>query len=100
MTDTTRTTEQRILIVMRKVLGSVVKDTTPSSPGLRHPLTEKTIEDIRQCFGLIAAREQELAKEAGIDIKERPRYADEPASSKVVSIDGLKKSAKKQDEDS
>lgn len=98
MTDTTRTTEQRILIVMRKVLGSVVKDTTPP-PGMRHPLSEKTIEDIRQCFGLIAAREQELAKEAGIDIKERPRYTDEPASSKIVSIDGLKKSVKKQDED-
>lgn len=99
MTDTIRTTEQRILIVMRKVLGSVVKDTTPS-PGLRHPLTEKTIEDIRQCFGLIAAREQELAKEAGIDVKDRPRFTDEPASSKVVSIDSLKKSVKKQGEDS
>lgn len=98
MTDTIRTTEQRILVVMRKLLGSVVKDTTPP-PGMRHPLSDKTIEDIRQCFGLIAAREQELAKEAGIDVKERPRFVDEPAPSKVVSIDGLKKSVKKQGED-
>lgn len=98
MTDTPRTTEQRILVVMRKVLGSVVKDTA-TAPGLRHPLSDQTIEDIRQCFGLIAAREQELAKEAGIEIKDRPRFTDEPASSQVVSIDSLKKTTPKTGED-
>ena len=97
MSDTPRSTEQRILVVMRKVLASVVKDTAPP-PGMRHPLTDKTIEDIRQCFGLIAAREQELANEAGIDIKDRPRFTDEPAVNQVVSIQGLK-SSKTQDEE-
>ena len=98
MTEIQRSKEQRILIVMRKVLASVVKDTTPP-PGMRSPLTDATIEDIRQCFGLIAAREQELAKEAGIDVKERPRYADEPAQSKVVSIEGLKQNKLPGDDD-
>jgi len=96
MSDTPRSKEQRILVVMRKVLASVVKDTTPP-PGMRNPLSDQTIEDIRQCFGLIAAREQELANEAGIDIKDRPRFTDEPAVNKVVSIQGLK-SNKPQDE--
>ena len=96
MSDTPRSKEQRILVVMRKVLASVVKDTAPP-PGMRNPLSDSTIEDIRQCFGLIAAREQELAKEAGIDIKERPRYTDEVVVSKVVSIQGLKSNQPKED---
>lgn len=97
MSDTPRSKEQRILVVMCKVLASVVKDTAPP-PGMRHPLSDKTIEDIRQCFGLIAAREQELANEAGIDIKDRPRFTDEPAVNQVVSIQGLK-SSKPQDKE-
>lgn len=96
MSDKLRSKEQRIMVVMRKVLASVVKDTTPP-PGMRHPLSDKTIEDIRQCFGLIAAREQELAKAAGIDLNEKPRYTDEPGVSKVVSIQGLKSNRKQEE---
>ena len=77
--------EQRILVAMRKVLARIVRDTTPS-PGMRHPLSDGTIQDIRECFALISARERELAEAAGIQIKERPRYADEPSDTKVVSI--------------
>ena len=51
---------------MRKLLAQIVKDTTPG-PGMRHPLSEQTIKDIRDCFGLISARERELAEQAGIE---------------------------------
>ena len=91
--------EQRILFAMRKLLASIVRDTTPS-PGMKHMLSEQTREDIRMCFGLISARERELAEQAGLDINMRPRYADEPTSSSVVSIDSLKKSSKSSKSDS
>lgn len=76
--------EQRILRVMRTVLGSVVKDTTPQ-PGMHHALSDQTIEDIKACFALIATRERELANEAGI-AEERPHFSDDPKKAKVVSI--------------
>lgn len=83
--------EKRILITMRKVLASIVKDTTPD-PGLRHPLRDQTIQDIRECFKLISARERELAEEAGIEIKDRPRFSDEPKTTNVVSLTSIKNS--------
>ncbi len=64
-TDNKPNQEQRTLIVMRKVLSAIVRETTPK-PGMRHVLSEHTREDIRMCFGLISAREQELAQESGI----------------------------------
>ena len=88
--------EQRILLTMRKVLAAIVKDTAPSGPGMRNVLSETTIEDIRQCFGLISARERELSEELGIDLELlQPRYADEPKTTTVVSMDSLKKSISK-----
>lgn len=77
--------EHRILITMRKVLSSIVRDTT-TPPGMRHPLNDGTIEDIKHCFSLIAAREKELNDEAGNANKSRPRYTDEPKTSQVVSF--------------
>ncbi|QMU62756.1 MAG: segregation and condensation protein A [Gammaproteobacteria bacterium] len=82
---TTRSKEQRILVVMRKLLAQIVKDTTPG-PGMRHPLNEQTIKDIRDCFGLISARERELSEQAGIENKDRPRYVDEPKTSTVLEF--------------
>lgn len=82
---TTRSKEQRILVVMRKLLAQIVKDTTPG-PGMRHPLNEQTIKDIRDCFGLISARERELTEQAGIENKDRPRYVDEPKTSTVIEF--------------
>ncbi len=84
------TVEKRILVAMRKTLSNVVKDVTPSSSALKSPLTESTVEDIKMCFGLIAAREQELAKEAGIEINERPQYTDDVSKSNVVSLGSIK----------
>ncbi|MCK5918393.1 MAG: segregation and condensation protein A [Cocleimonas sp.] len=85
------TVEKRILLAMRKTLGNIVKDVTPADKHLRSPLKEATIEDIKMCFSLISAREREIAKEAGIEIKDRPHFVDEPTSSNVVSIDTITK---------
>jgi hypothetical protein len=82
---TTRSKEQRILVVMRKLLAQIVKDTTPG-PGMRHPLNEQTIKDIRDCFGLISARERELTDKAGIENKDRPYFIDEPRTSTVIKF--------------
>ena len=76
--------EQRVMRMMRMVLASIVRDTTPQ-PGMYHPLSERTIEGIKACFALISAREMELAEEAGLG-KERPHFSDDPQTTKVVSI--------------
>lgn len=85
------TVEKRILVAMRKTLSSVVRDVTPSSPGIKSPLSEATVEDIKMCFGMISAREHEIAKDAGVDLNERPQYPDQKDKSNVVSLDSLKK---------
>ncbi len=77
--------EQRILVVMRKLLAQIVKDTTPG-PGMRHPLSEQTIKDIRDCFSLIASRERELTEQSGIENKDKPRFIDEPRTSTVIKF--------------
>jgi len=85
------TVEKRILVAMRKTLSSIVKDVTPASSALKSPLTDATIEDIKMCFGMIAAREQEIAKEAGVELNERPQYTDQEIKSNIVSLDSLTK---------
>ncbi len=75
--------ELKILEVMRKVLSSIVRDTTPP-PGMQHPLRNNTIEDIKQCFALITAREKEIHTQNGTDAGLRPRYKGQPATSQVV----------------
>ena len=77
--------EHQIIATMRKVLSSIVRDTTPP-PGRPHPLRESTIEDIKHCFALITAREQEIHVQAGKGMDKRPRYADEPKTSHVVDF--------------
>lgn len=77
--------EQQILMVMRKVLAQIIKDTTPEYKSMRHPLSEPTIQDIRQCLGLISSRERELAEAAGVT-QERPYFKDEKPKAEVVSI--------------
>jgi len=85
--------EQRILRVLRKVLGNIVKDATPG-PGRPSPFSDNTIADIRDLFGLIAEREKELAEEAGLNTEARPYYTDQPRKSSVVTLH-KPKSAKK-----
>lgn len=90
--------EARILRVMRQVLTTIVKDTA-TAPGMKHPLSDATIEDIRQCLGLISAREQEILREIGVDNDMKPRFTDDPAAqeSVVVPIGKLKTKKKPQD---
>ena len=86
------TKEQQILIAMRKTMAAMIKDVTPP-PGMKHPFSEATTRDVRQCLALISAREQELADAQG-RTGERPYYADEPQSAQVVLIAGLGKGKK------
>ncbi len=86
--------EQQIMVSMRKVLTTVVKELTPA-PGEVYPLTKRTVEDIRMCLALIASREKELFEEKGVENKMRPHYIDESRQSKVVSIDSLKRTKPK-----
>lgn len=96
MSDHELSKEERILRIMKRVLTNVAKDThTPSH--LKHPLSDSTVGEIRQCLGLIVARETELAEAAGRPMTDRPRFIDEPQDSVVVSIDSLSKSGKKSD---
>ena len=75
--------EARILRAVKLTLANVIKDTaTPH--GMRHPLSDGTIEDLRQCLALISARERELAQAAGNAMADKPRYADEPAREAMV----------------
>jgi len=97
MSDKTDTKEELILSLVKRTLTDVIKDTA-TKPGLHHPLSDETIKQLRDCLGMIAQREHELADEAGRDQNMRPRFTDEaPAgsSSVVVSLDTLKSDNKK-----
>ena len=77
--------EQRILRLMRKTLGNIVKDVTPRG-GRSNPLSDNTIQDIKDCFALISEREKELSEALNFD-QARPYYVDgQPPEAKVVSI--------------
>ncbi|BAO44799.1 conserved hypothetical protein [Thiolapillus brandeum] len=73
------------MMVMRKVLANIIKDTTPEFKTMKHPLSANTIEDIRQCLRLIAARERELADAAG-EAQSRPYFTDEKPRAEVIPI--------------
>jgi hypothetical protein len=90
--------ERDLLLVMRKVLASIIKDTTPAHRDLKHPLSDSTIQDVRMCLGLISSRERELADVAGIK-QEKPYYTDQKPSAEVVSINKISKITKIKKED-
>jgi hypothetical protein len=77
--------EQKIMVMMRKTLTRIIRETTPE-PGTLHPLTAEAIEDMRQCLLLISARERELLEEKGIENSARPYYVDEPKKSQVLKF--------------
>lgn len=83
--------EQELMMMMRKTLSSVARDTAPAAPGLSRAISDETVDEIRRCLAAISEREREIATQRGIEMNERPRYVDEPKTSNVVSIDGLKK---------
>lgn len=86
MNEPELTTEERVLRMMKNVLTSVARDTA-TEPGLKHPLSEQTINEIRACLMVISTREQELAKAFNRNTSARPRFIDEPKSEVVVSLD-------------
>lgn len=89
MTENDRQTEfskeELILKSMKLTLIDVIKDTTVP-PGMKHPLSEKTIEEIRDCLVLISHREKELAELAGRPSKARPYFVDEPRREVAVPL--------------
>ncbi len=87
--------EFQILKVMKLVLTDVVKDTA-TQPGLKHPLSERTVDGIRQCLKLITARERELVDESGKSMDMRPYYTDEPKKNVVVPITKIGRNVKKE----
>ncbi len=89
--------EREILLVMRKVLTSVIRDVTPV-PGRPSPLSERTAEGVRDCLKLIALRERELAEAEGEETA-KPYYVDQRSGQKVVSIADIGKPAPKDKDD-
>jgi len=85
MTDEELSKEERVLRVMKRVLTNIAKDTY-TRPGHRHPLSDDTVNDIRNCLSLITAREAELNEAAGRAMNARPRFVDEPQTSVVVPL--------------
>ena len=83
--------EQEVLQAMRKVLGGVVRDTTPEHRGMRHVLSDKTIEDIKHCFALISVRERELHELKGVTHFAKPAYPDTPRTTQSVGFTPVKK---------
>lgn len=88
--------ELDVLVTLRKVLSGVVREITPD-PGMRHPLSDGTLEDVRQGFLLISAREREISELLGKPSLHRPVYKGDTPKSNVVKMHGLK-SSKKDDE--
>jgi hypothetical protein len=86
MPDQEPTKEERILRMVKRVLTEIAKETY-TRPGYRHPLSDGTVNGIRDCLALISARESELAEEAGRPMKMRPRFVDEPQTSVVVPLE-------------
>jgi hypothetical protein len=84
------TQEERILRMVKRVLTEIAKDTS-TPPGMKHPLSEQTIQGIRDCLSLISARERELAEAAGRPSRVRPEFIDEPKKSHVVTLHPPKK---------
>lgn len=85
--------EFQILKALKLVLTDVVKDTA-TQPGLKHPLSDRTIEGIRQCLKLITAREREIVEDAGKTMDMRPHYVDEPKKNVVVPITSISRHKK------
>lgn len=82
--------EHRILRVCKRVLTDIAKDTvTPA--GMKHPLSENSIQGIRECLQLIAAREAEILSSQGNESTSRPRFIDEPQKNVRVNITPFKK---------
>lgn len=83
MSEIPPSVEERILQAVRHTLAGVIRDTA-TPPGMRHPLSDSTIEDLRQCLALVSARERELAEAAGRAAAARPRLGPAPGPARQV----------------
>ena len=72
--------ELDVLRAVKMVITNVIKDTS-TEPGMKHPLSDSTINDIRQFLLLITTREHELSP-----YDKRPHFTDEPQDKVVVSL--------------
>lgn len=79
------TKEARILQSVKKIVTNVIKETA-TAPGMKHPLSEETIADMRECLLLISNREQELAEALDKPMNMRPRFKDEPRAQQEVVV--------------
>jgi len=84
------TKEERILRMVKRVLTDIAKDTS-TPPGMKHPLSDQTIQNIRECLSLISGRERELAESAGRPSRSRPEFIDEPKKTQVLTFHKRKK---------
>ena len=95
--DTDLKKELDVLVALRKVISGVVREITPD-PGMRHPLSDQTIEDVRQGFILIASREKEITEAMGKPSLHRPLYKGDTPKTNVVKLHGLKPTKDTDDE--
>ncbi len=82
-------TEQEILTAMKRILTDIAKETF-TRPGLRHPLCDATINNMRECLKLISVREVELSGHSSDVSASRPRYVDEAPKNVVISMADIK----------
>lgn len=84
--------EELILRTVKQALTGVIKDTA-TQPGMIHPLSESTIDQLRNCLMLISEREKELAEAAGRPMSQRPHFTDErkAAADVVIPISAIGK---------
>ena len=92
-------TEEQILAIMKRLLTDIAKETF-TRPGVQHPLTNATIDNMRECLKLISIREVDLSADPDNISAKRPRYVDEPKKSVVVSMQDLKKDSSNDGESS
>jgi len=85
MSEREVTKEERILRAVKLTLTNVIKDTA-TQPGMRHPLSDGTIQDLRNCLQLISSRESELVESSGGSMDMRPHFTDEPKKKDKVVI--------------
>lgn len=93
--------EELILRTVKKTLTGVIKDTA-TQPGMIHPLSEATIDQLRQCLMLISEREKELSEDAGRPQSQRPHFTDErkAVADVIIPIGSIGKHGKKPSTDS
>lgn len=89
MNQPDHSTESRILSMVKKVLTNIARD-THTAPGMRHPLSDSTINDMRACLDLIVSREAELNAQGSNVTPQKPRFIDEPSDRVVVQFDPRK----------